>query len=102
MTGCEFRAIRRFNKISQRTISEETGMYVSDTAVKEMEKGSKVPHIFVRILSSLLGLDLTNEVILRHVLDRIPDKYFHAKICTRKPKPKSAVVFPPVGNIFLN
>ncbi|MCO5251889.1 MAG: hypothetical protein M9949_10780 [Candidatus Kapabacteria bacterium] len=102
MTGSEFRAIRRFNKYSQRTISEKTGMYMSDSAVKEMERGSKAPHFFVRILSSLIGLDLSKEDNLRKVLDGIPEKLFHAKISTRKPKPKPAVVFRPTGNIFLN
>ena len=84
MTGSEFRAIRRFNKLSQRTISEETGMYVSDTAVKEMEKGNKVPHIFVRILSMLIGLDLSKEENLRKMLEGIPEKYFHANVSTRQ------------------
>lgn len=102
MTGSEFRAIRRFNKLSQRTISEKTGMYVSDTAVKEMERGGYVPHFFVRILSSLIGLDLSKEDNLRKVLDGIPEKLFHAKISTRKPKPKSAVIFPATGSIYGN
>ena|GEM_PF-3211158 len=102
MTGSEFRAIRRFNKLSQRTISEKTGMYVSDSAVKEMERGGYVPHFFVKILSWLIGLDLSNEDILRKQLDGIPDKYFHAKICTRKPKLKSAVIFPATGSIYGN
>ncbi|MBS3999160.1 MAG: helix-turn-helix transcriptional regulator [Desulfobulbaceae bacterium] len=100
MTGSEFRAIRRFNKFSQRTISAKTGIYVSDSAVKEIERGSKVPHFFVKILSWLMGLDLSKEDILRKQLDGIPEKFFHAKICTRKPKPKSAVIFPPTGSIY--
>lgn len=82
MTGSEFRAIRRFNSISQSDITAKT-RYYSDSKVKEIEKGDKVPTFFVNILSEILGLDLRIEANFRKAFDGIPEKYFHPKKSTR-------------------
>jgi transcriptional regulator with XRE-family HTH domain len=82
MTGREFRAIRRFNSISQADITAKT-RYNSDSTVKAIERGDKVPIFYVNILSEILGLDLSIEANVRKELDGIPEKYFIPKKSTR-------------------
>jgi P4 family phage/plasmid primase-like protien len=77
MTGREFRAIRRFNCIAQADITAKT-RYYSDSTVKAIEKGDKVPAFYVNILSEILGLDLRIEANVRKELDGIPELRFNS------------------------
>jgi hypothetical protein len=90
VTGSEFQAIRRFNRISQEDVINEMPRLKSRATVALMEKENFVPPRLVMILSKLTGVDFMDEMIAAHFYNQIPKKY--KKPLSRKKKvniPKS-------------
>lgn len=78
MTGLEFKAIRKFNQITQRDICEVVGWKTIQSCY-DLEKRDVVPITLVNVLSKFIRKDLTKDDVLKEVLEQIPAKYFMTK-----------------------
>lgn len=75
MNGKEFKAIRRFNKVSQIDVAYKLGLNTR-RMLWEVENQSAVPSKYIAALSELIKVDLTNSKITEKILNEIPEKYF--------------------------
>lgn len=78
MLGKEYSAIRRYNRITQRKISEKMG-YKTDFVIWDIENSTAlVPKRFIKVLAELCELDLKDlldEKWLADYYELIPDYY---------------------------
>ena len=75
MTGLEFKAIRRFNGISQYQICEKLNLACRQT-VANWEAKESIPNRYIIALSELVQEDLMNEKKLRSAVSRVPKNVF--------------------------
>ena len=83
MSGEEFRAILRFNKIKFLTFAEYLG-YRSNKTVKEVMDMKVIPYTFQLKLGEMLGLDLFDDKNLNLILKDIPLKYYEKQRKVKK------------------
>lgn len=75
MTGKEFKAIRKFNKVSQIDVAYRAGLNTRKS-IWEVENQPTVPTKYIAVLSNFVKVDLTNSKIAENILKEIPEKYF--------------------------
>jgi transcriptional regulator with XRE-family HTH domain len=81
MTGEEFKAIRKYNRVSQRDLIGYLS-YRSRYPIYELEKDEKVPEKFVRVLENLIGVKVSDPEIAKSYFEELPEKW--KKPVTRK------------------
>ncbi len=74
MTGHQFRAIRRFNRISQDDICMYS-QFSHRSSIYRLEQETRVPEKFVQILSKLVGYDFTDQQVTNQYFFQLPTKY---------------------------
>ena len=75
MTGADFKAIRRFNRINQADVVVEIPRLRTRQAITELEKQKKVPERFVKVLSNLIGVNLMDEEFAKEYYSTVPDEF---------------------------
>ena len=75
MNGIEFRAIRRFNNVSQEDLAYRLNLN-SRRTVYTVEQQSAVPQKYIVALSEMIKVDLMNQKIADKILLEMPEKYF--------------------------
>ena len=74
MTGLQLRAIRWFNKISQKKFGKQIGF--SQQTVSRIERMVSVPQITINAMSKLIERDLSKDEVVEQLLTQIPSRYF--------------------------
>jgi transcriptional regulator with XRE-family HTH domain len=74
LSGMEFRAIRKFSRITQETISSYLG-YNNTETVRQIERQELVPEKFCKILEFISQYDLSDREKVDQLLEKIPQKY---------------------------
>jgi hypothetical protein len=82
LSGMEFRAIRRFSRITQETISSYLG-YNNTETVRQIERQELVPEKFCKILEFISQYDLSDREKVDELLQRIPQKYKEVRYTRR-------------------
>lgn len=70
----EFRAIRKFNRITQKFISSYLG-FCNTESVRQLERQELVPQKYVNVLQMLSGYNLSDRKAVDELLERMPQKY---------------------------
>jgi len=84
MTGQQFRAIRRHNRITQYDYVQEEGT-LSTRTLYDIERESFVPPKYVKILSKMISFPLDDDDKVAQFYNNIPDEF--KKIQKRQQKP---------------
>jgi transcriptional regulator with XRE-family HTH domain len=74
LSGLEFRAIRKFSRITQETVSSYLG-YNNTETIRQIERQELVPEKFCKILEFLSQYDLSDRAKVDELLNKIPQKY---------------------------
>jgi transcriptional regulator with XRE-family HTH domain len=74
LSGLEFRAIRKFSRITQETVSSYLG-YNNTETIRQIERQELVPEKYCRILEFLSQYDLSDRAKVDELLNKIPQKY---------------------------
>jgi predicted transcriptional regulator len=82
LSGLEFRAIRKFSRITQETVSSYLG-YNNTETIRQIERQELVPEKFCKILEFLTQYDLSNREKVEELLQRIPQKYKEVRYTRR-------------------
>jgi len=82
LSGMEFRAIRKFSRITQETISSYLG-YNNTETVRQIERQELVPEKFCKILEFISQYDLSDREKVDELLQRIPQKYKEVRYTRR-------------------
>ena len=107
MTGQQFQAVRRFNRISQQDICDAC-RFLNRSSVYKLEQEDLVPERYVLILQNYTGIKLTDEKIAEEYYNKLPEKFkkpirrpvkhFFSGCSIRYPN-KSCIYNPDIGEV---